>query len=100
MDSNTKQNAFTHISLEAKTLIAALAVESFNFRNYVHVNVVTTATDPSICVFIYVNGKCEQSITIYLTDNDAIAALQKAFDLVIAYKKQDKSLAPLIQLAS
>lgn len=88
------------ISLEAKTLIAALTIESFNFRNSVHVNVVTTATDPSICVFIYVSGKCEKSITVFLTDTDAVAQLQNAFDKVREYKKQDKSFAPLIKLAS
>lgn len=88
------------VTLEIKGLIAALAIESFNFRNSVHVNVVTTATDPSICVFIYVNGKCEKSITVFLTDADAVEQLEAAFDLVISYKKQDKSLVPLIKLAS
>ncbi|MGB1978923.1 MAG: hypothetical protein ACPHNW_15075, partial [Pseudoalteromonas tetraodonis] len=73
---------------------------SFNFRNSVHVNVVTTATDPSICVFIYVNGKCEKSITVFLTDADAVEQLEAALDLVISYKKQDKSLVPLVKLAS
>lgn len=76
------------ISLEAKTLIAALAVESFNFRTNVHVNVVATATDPSICVFIYINKRCEKSITIYLDDNNAVEQLQSAFDLVRKTKKQ------------
>ena len=82
--------AKTHpaISLDAKTLIAALAVESFNFRNNVHVNVVTTATDPSICVFIYVNGKCEKSITIFLTDADAVDQLEAAYNTVRNFKKQ------------
>lgn len=98
MTINTK--TFPALSLEAKGFIAALAIESFNFRNSVHVNVVTTATDPSICVFIYVNGKCEKSITVFLTDADAVEQLEAAFDLVISYKKQDKSLVPLIKLAS
>lgn len=76
------------LSVEAKTLIAALAVESFNFRNNVHVNVVTTATDPSICVFIYVNRKSKKSITIFLEDNNAVDQLQSAFDLVRLVKRQ------------
>lgn len=98
MTINTK--TFPALSIDAKGLIAALAIESFNFRNSVHVNVVTTATDPSICVFIYVNGKCEKSITVFLTDADAVEQLEAALDLVISYKKQDKSLVPLIKLAS
>jgi len=98
MTINTK----THpaVTLEAKTLIAALAVESFNFRPSVHVNVVTTATDPSICVFIYVNGKCEKSITIFLTDANAVDQLEAAYNTVRSFKKQGASTAPLIMLAS
>lgn len=95
-----KAKTFPALSLDAKTLIAALAVESFNFRHSVHVNVVTTATDPSISVFIYVNGRCEKSRTVFLTDTDAVEQLQAAFNLVISYKKQEKSPAPLIKLAS
>ena len=95
-----KANTFPALSLDAKTLIAALAVESFNFRPSVHVNVVTTATDPSICVFIYVNGRCEKSITIFLTDADAVDQLEAAYNTVRSFKKQDTSTAPLIQLAS
>lgn len=82
-----KANTFPALSLDAKTLIAALAVESFNFRHSVHVNVVTTATDPSICVFIYVNGKCEKSITIFLTDADAVDQLSSALSKVREYKR-------------
>jgi len=95
-----KANTFPALSLDAKTLIAALAVESFNFRHSVHVNVVTTATDPSICVFIYVNGRCEKSITIFLTDADAVDQLEAAYNTVRSFKKQDTSTAPLIMLAS
>ena len=98
MTINTK--TFPALSLDAKTLIAALAVESFNFRHSVHVNVVTTATDPSICVFIYVNGRCEKSITIFLTDVDAVDQLEAAYNTVRSFKKQDTSTAPLIKLAS
>ena len=96
----TNTNTFPTLSLDAKTLIAALAVESFNFRENVHVNVVTTATDPSICVFIYVNGKCDKSITIFLTDSDAVAQLESAYNTVRSYKKQDASFASHIKLAS
>lgn len=97
--SNNSQT-FPALSLDAKTLIAALAVESFNFRHSVHVNVVTTATDPSICVFIYVNGRCEKSITIFLTDADAVDQLEAAYNTVRSFKKQGASTAPLIKLAS
>lgn len=96
----TNTNTFPTLSLDAKTLIAALAVESFNFRENVHVNVVTNATDPSICVFIYVNGKSEKSRTVFLTDIDAVEQLQAAFNLVISYKKQDKLFGQNIKLAS
>lgn len=95
-----KANTFPALSLDAKALIAALAVESFNFRPSVHVNVVTTATDPSICVFIYVNGKCDKSITIFLTDADAVEQLESAYNTVRSYKKQDASFASHIKLAS
>ncbi|WP_024602895.1 hypothetical protein [Pseudoalteromonas sp. TB41] len=83
-----KANTFPALSLDAKTLIEALAVESFNFRHSVHVNVVTTATDPSICVFIYVNGRCEKSITVFLTDADAVEQLEAAYNTVRNFKKQ------------
>lgn len=76
------------ISLDAKELIAALAIESFNFRNNVHVNVVATASDPSICVFIYINKRCEKSITIFLDESNAIEQLQSAHNLVRETKKQ------------
>ncbi len=95
-----KENTFPALSIDAKGLIAALAIESFNFRHSVHVNVVTTATDPSICVFIYVNGRCEKSITIFLTDADAVDQLEAAYNTVRSFKKQDTSTAPLIKLAS
>ena len=88
------------LSLEAKSLIAALAVESFNFRENVHVNVVTNAQTPFINVFIYVNGVSAKSFMITLTDADAVAQLEHVFNQVRAYKKQDKSFAPLIKLAS
>jgi len=98
MTINTK----THpaVTLEAKTLIAALAVESFNFRHSVHVNVVTTATDPSICVFIYVNGRCEKSITIFLTDADAVDQLEAAYNTVRSFKKQGALPQSNLKLAS
>lgn len=86
MTINTK----THqpISLDTKELIAALAIESFNFRNSVHVNVVATASDPSLCVFIYINKRCEKSITIFLDESNTIEQLQSAYDLVRETKKQ------------
>ncbi len=95
-----KANTFPALSLDAKTLIAALAVESFNFRPSVHVNVVTTATDPSICVFIYINKRCEKSITIDLDDNNAVKQLQSAFDLVRKTKKQGRLPYSNLKLAS
>jgi hypothetical protein len=95
-----KTQAHPALSLEAKSLIAALAVESFNFRENVHVNVVTNAQTPFINVFIYVNGVSAKSFMIKLTDTDAVAQLENAFNQVRAYKKQDKSFAPHIKLAS
>ena len=96
----TNTNTFPALSLDAKALISALAIESFNFRHSVHVNVVTTATDPSICVFIYVNGRCEKSITIFLTDADAVDQLEAAYNTVRNFKKQDKLFGQNIKLAS
>lgn len=98
MTINTK----THpaVTLEIKGLVAALAIESFNFRENVAVNVVTNAQEPFINVFIYVNGVSAKSFMITLTDADAVAQLEHVFKQVRAYKKQDKSFAPLIKLAS
>lgn len=95
-----KANTFPALSLDAKALISALAIESFNFRHSVHVNVVTTATDPSICVFIYVNGKCEKSITIFLTDADAVDQLEAAYNTVRSFKKQGALPQSNLKLAS
>ncbi|WPJ21816.1 hypothetical protein [Pseudoalteromonas phage vB_Pun_Y3] len=82
------------LSLEAKSLVAALAVESFNFRENVHVNVVTNAQTPFINVFIYINGVPAKSYMIRLTDDDVVAQLENVFNQVRACKKQDKSFAP------
>ncbi|MGR3982502.1 hypothetical protein [Pseudoalteromonas sp. 1181_04] len=98
MKSLTKTNSA--ISLDAKALVAALAIESFNFRENVSVNVVTNAQKPFIDVFVYINDVSVESFMITLTDDDAVEQLQVAFDKVRDYKKQDKSFAPLIKLAS
>lgn len=95
-----KTQIFPALSLEAKSLIAALAVESFNFRENVHVNVVTNAQTPFINVFIYVNGVSAKSFMITLTDADAEAQLKHALDQVLHYKRQDKSFGHHIKLAS
>ena len=76
MDNNSQTPS--RLSLEVKTLIATLTAESFNFRSRVHVNVVTNANDPSISVFIYVDGKCEKSFLTML--NEENAELKKVLD--------------------
>ncbi|MFT7316672.1 MAG: hypothetical protein ACI92T_001298 [Pseudoalteromonas distincta] len=78
MDNNSQTPS--RLSLEVKTLIATLTAESFNFRSRVHVNVVTNANDPSISVFIYVDGKCEKSFLTMLNEENAATELKKVLD--------------------
>lgn len=98
MTINTK----THpaVTLEIKGLVAALAIESFNFRENVAVNVVTNARTPFINVYVYINDVSVESFLITLTDDDAEAQLKHALDQVLHYKRQDKSFGHHIKLAS
>lgn len=84
---NNNAQTFPALSLEAKTLVAALSVESFCFRNRSHVNVVTCATDPSLSVFVYVDGKAKKSCTVFLTDHDATEQLQVILNEVRRFKR-------------
>ena len=84
---NNNSQIFPALSLEAKTLIAALSVESFCFRSRSHVNVVTCATDPSISIFVYVDGKAEKSCTVLLTDHDATEQLSQVLNEVRRFKR-------------
>lgn len=98
MTINTK----THpaVTLEIKGLVAALAIESFNFRENVAVNVVTNAQEPFINVYVYINGVSAESFMITITDDDAEAQLKHTLDQVLHYKKQDKLFGQNIKLAS
>lgn len=86
MSANTKKTP-GRLSLETKTLIASLSVESFCYRNRSHVNVVTCATDPSISVFVYIDGKAEKSWIVFLTDHNAAEQLQVILSEVRSFKR-------------
>jgi hypothetical protein len=85
MDNNTQ--SFPSLSLETKTLVASLAVESFLFRSRSHVNVVTNAVEGSISLFVYVDGKAEKSYLILLGDKDATEKLTLALAEVRRFKR-------------
>lgn len=87
MDNNTQTPG--RLSLEVKTLIATLTAESFNFRSRVHVNIVTNAKDPSISVFIYVDGKCEKSFLTMLNEESAATELKE----VLAATRESKRIS-------
>ncbi len=84
---NNNSQTFPALSLEAKTIIAALSVESFCFRSRSHVNVVTCATAPSISAIVYVDGKAEKSCTVLLTDHDATEQLSQVLNEVRRFKR-------------
>ncbi len=95
LSATTQGSDYVPLKLEAKTAIAALAVESFNYRKNVHVNIVTDSASPTLSVFIYVHGKSEQCITIDLSNHDHVEQLDAALKTVRLYKNQHSIILPL-----